>query len=154
MFYYFRYSLNNLIEHKYITHFELFSAAVYMLCKEKVTNEDIDIAERMLTEFCDLFENYYGLSAITLNVHLLRHYGLIVRQSGPLWCHSLFGFESNMGVLAKFSSGGSNVLDQIGEKYIISKSIDANNENATNKTPKFFLCGKISSEKYGILNLF
>lgn len=123
LFFYLRYSLNGLLEKKYVDHFERFSAAVYMLCKSTVNENDIILAEELLNDFCDLFEKYYGLSAVTLNVHLLRHYGIVTRNNGPLWVHSLFGFESNMGVLKKYYCGGPHVLSQITEKYITSKSL-------------------------------
>lgn len=150
MFFYLRYSLRNLIDHKYVAHFELFSAAVYILCKEKITEAEIKSAEKMLSEFCDLFETYYGISAVTLNVHLLRHYGIIVRQTGPLWCHSLFGFETNMGVLSSYVSGGSRVIEQIAEKYIISKGFDA--ETSRNQTRKFVFDKNITKKYDQILH--
>lgn len=81
----------------------------------------------MLIQFCDLYEQYYGLSAVTMNLHLLRHYAFAVRNTGPLWSSSLFGFETNMGVLKKYYSGGRFVLNQIAEKYVISKSVYKNN---------------------------
>lgn len=123
LFFYLRYSLSGLLEKKYVDHFERFSAAVYMLCKGTVNENDIILAEKLLNDFCDLFEVYYGLSAVTLNIHLLRHYGTVTRNNGPLWVHSLFGFESNMGVLKKYYCGGQHVLRQITEKYITSKSL-------------------------------
>lgn len=114
--------MNNLIEKRFIDHFELLSAAIYILSKSVVSEQDIEQAETMLNEFCDLFETYFGISAVTMNIHLLRHYGYIVRNSGPLWSYSLFGFESNMGVLSRYWSGGIHVIDQIANKYVISKS--------------------------------
>lgn len=137
LLYYLRYALSGLLEKKYIDHLELLSAATYMLSKQKVQQNDIVMAEEMLDKFCDQFEKFYGANIVTMNVHLLRHFGHIVRKTGPLWCHSLFGFETNMGVLTKHYSGGINLLDQIAEKYIISKSIG---EKIThNKIPTFKL---------------
>lgn len=97
-----------------------------MQCKQTVRECDIQLAENMLNEFCDLFEKYYGLDSITMNIHLLRHLGDVVRNCGPLWCHSLFGFETNMGVLKKYYAGGRFLLEQITNKYILSKSIREN----------------------------
>lgn len=96
------------------------------MCKQTVHEYDIQLAEKLLVEFCDLFEKYYGLTSITLNIHLLRHYGYVVRNNGPLWCHSLFGFETNMGVLKKYYAGGRFTLNQITEKCFISKSLREN----------------------------
>lgn len=98
------------------------SASIYLLSKREVNDDNIKSAEDMLNVFRDTFETLYGVAAVTLNVHLLRHYCHIVKSSGPLWCHSLFGFETNMGVLKRYYLGGSNVLEQIADKYVISKS--------------------------------
>lgn len=91
--------------------------------KSEILESEINLATEMLKDFCDKFEDYHGISAVTLSVHLLRHYGHIGKKSGPLWCHSLFGFESNMDVLTRYCSGGVKVLDQIANKYIIAKSV-------------------------------
>lgn len=137
LFYYLRYALRGLLEKKYIDHIELLSAAVYMLSKQRVRESDIVSAEKMLDTFCNQFEKFYGANVVTMNIHLLRHFGHVVRETGPLWCHSLFGFETNMGVLSKHYTGGINLLDQIAEKYIISKSIGE--KIAHKKIPTFKL---------------
>lgn len=157
MFFYLRYCLRNLIPHKYVAHFELFSAAIYILCKKTVEEEDIQKAETMLTQFCDQFEEYYGLKAVTINLHLLRHYGSAVRNTGPLWCHSLFAFEANMGILTEYARGSVHVVKQVTEKYIISKSsphIPAKHDSCT------FSINQIIDQKYddlmrshGLLNI-
>lgn len=149
MFFYLRYALRNILENRYIKHFELFSAAVYILCKSKINEDDIKKADQMLNEFCDSFEILYGTSVVTLNVHLLRHYALIARNAGPLWAYSLFGFESNMGVLARYSSNPANVVEQITEKYIISHSF--NGENQPDNKPKFSISKNVTTEYDHIL---
>lgn len=148
--YYLTYSLRGLLEKRYIEHFTLLSAGIYILSKHELDENDICKAEKMLDEFCNQFEKLYGVNAVTLNLHLLRHYGLIVRNTGPLWCHSLFGFETNMGVLAKYSSGGLNVLEQISEKYIIAKSQNVN--TPMDQTPSFTVNLKCSSEHDNMLH--
>lgn len=143
LFYYLRYGLSGLIDKRYIDHFELLSASIYILCKKKIRGDEIQLAEHMLNTFCDQFETYYGKNCVTLNIHLLRHHGLIVRKTGPLWTHSLFGFETNMGVLSRYySGGGANVIEQITEKYIIPMSI--NNKSPPNHIPKYFFDHKIT----------
>lgn len=112
--------MRNLLEKKYIDNFEKLSAATYILSSSEICENEIQFAEKLLEDFCNEFEELYGISAVTINVHLLRHYGDNVKKNGPLWCHSLFGFETNMGVLTKHSSGALNLLEQIAQKYIIS----------------------------------
>lgn len=139
LFYFLRYALNNLIDKRYIEHFEMLSASIYMLCMEKVSAREINEAQEMLNKFCDLFETYYGKSSITMNIHLLRHYRFVVHNCGPLWCYSLFGFETNMGVISQYYSGGGEVIEQITSKYIISMSNVQNNDLLSDKTRKYFI---------------
>lgn len=123
MFFYLRYAAANFIEKKFIDHFELLSAAIYMLSKAEVSSHEIELSQNMLNDFADKFEEYFGKSSVTLNIHLLRHYRYVVENCGPLWCYSAFGFESNMGVLKRYSASGNRVIDQIAKNYIISKGL-------------------------------
>lgn len=68
------------------------------------------------------FEHIYGKCAVTNNIHLLRHYKKTVLNCGPLWGYSLFGFESNIGVMKNFVCGPTDPLHQIAEKYLNWKS--------------------------------
>lgn len=153
LFYYLRYALNNLLEKRYIDHFELLSAAIYLLSKSEVREEEIQLSENMLNQFCDLFESYFGISSVTMNIHLLRHYGHFVRNSGPLWSYSVFAFESNMGVLSRYWSGGPFVIDQIAKKYI--NSISTFEQCQITNEPKYAINLKTNKyndvlEKYNI----
>lgn len=113
-----RYTLTGLLPTKIIKHFEKLSSASYILCKELISFEEMKLACDMLTEFATEFEDIYGPGAITLNIHLLKHYYEMVRNCGPLWSHSLFGFENNIGALKNFVCGTTDVLEQISRKYI------------------------------------
>lgn len=79
------------------------------------------MAGKMLSELADEFESIYGSGAVTMNIHILRHYEAIVKNCGPLWSYSMFGFESNIGHLKNFVSGTTDVLNQIAHKYVISR---------------------------------
>lgn len=106
-----------------------------MLSKDEVKNSELDLASKMLCDFCNLIEKYYGIAAVTMNIHLLRHYGQMVKDTGPLWSHCMFGFESNMGVLGKHSLGGANIIEQIANKYLLAKKLVE--YESIDQTPKF-----------------
>lgn len=151
MFYYLRYAAANFIEKKYIDHFELLSASIYMLSKSNVNENEIKVAQQMLNEFSDKFEIFFGKDSITMNIHLLRHYAFNIENCGPLWTHSAFGFESNMGVLTSYSSSGFHVIDQIAKKYIMSNFFS--NEQPES-TPKFAIMKNNFHNEYDeILNI-
>lgn len=116
-------SISGLLPIKYVHHFQLLSASTYILLNTHLTTEDIAKAEAMLNNFADEFEILYGLNAVTMNLHLLRHIPKAVRDSGPLWTHSLFGFESNNGVLAKSTNGNNRILEEMATKYIFKRTL-------------------------------
>lgn len=149
LFFYLKYALRGLLDLRYINHFELLSASIYTLSKSEVLESELNLSNQMLNDFCDMFEEYYGVSSVTMNIHLLRHYGHIVKKTGPLWCHSLFGFETNMGVLTRYCSGGVGVLEQIANKYIIAKSIC--DKPSRDQPLKFTINLKSSSEHDSLL---
>lgn len=148
LFYYLRYALNGILDNRYIEHFELLSAAIYILCKSEIKENEIKLAERMLNEFCDLFEELYGNNKVTMNVHLLRHYGQIVRECGPSWAFSLFAFETNMGILSRYYVGGSNIIKQISEKYQLSVSLPTPKEEISVSNEKSIRNEKIFDRIY------
>lgn len=121
MWFYLRYTLTGLLSTRIIKHFEMLSAAAYILCRDVIKSEEIKLACDLLINFANEFENIYGQGAVTMNVHLLRHYFEMVTNCGPLWSYSLFGFENNIGVLKRLVNGNVDVLEQISKKYLIFK---------------------------------
>lgn len=123
LLYYLRFCLSGILNMNYVHHFQLLSAAIYILLKEKVTHDEIAKAEEMLIEFADEFETLYGIDSTTMNIHLLRHIPNAVRNLGPLWAQSAFGFEANNGVLLKSANGNNNVSEEITKKYILRRTL-------------------------------
>lgn len=125
-------ALPGLLNHKYVQHFRLFSSAMYLLLKEKVTYDDIETAQLKLNQFVDSFQELYGTHNVTLNLHLLRHLPLAVTNLGPLWSQSAYGFETNNGVILKSNTSKRNILHQIGWNYITKCSLkpDSDSKNA------------------------
>lgn len=95
--------LEGLIESRQLEHFKLLSAAVYKLLKNKISMTELDQAHEMLVKFADDFEIIYGLEAVTMNIHMVRHYKESVMNNGPLWASSMFAFEQNIGAITKSS---------------------------------------------------
>lgn len=120
--YYLRYSLVGLLESKIVKNFEKLSAGCYILLKECLSDFEIKRACDLLTEFADEFELIYGKGAITMNIHLLRHYHHMIEHCGPIWAHSLFAFENNIGKLKSTVNGNTDYLDQISKNYAASRT--------------------------------
>ena len=75
--------------------------------------KDISAAEERLTTFVDLLPQLYGDKSCTLNAHSLLHLPMFVRKHGPLWTHSLFGFESLNGHINSMILSKIKVAEQV-----------------------------------------
>lgn len=117
LLYYIRFCLEGLLPARYIDHIQLLSSAIYILLQEKISQEDLLLAESNLSQYADQFEKLYGRHNITMNVHLLRHISNAVRHLGPVWTQSTFGFEANNGVIVASRSAKRDFLQQLAWKY-------------------------------------
>lgn len=61
----------------------------------------INLASRLLKEFVGRYEDVYGLSHMTCNLHHLLHIPDIVRELRPLWVTLCYPFEGLTGLLKK-----------------------------------------------------
>lgn len=156
LLYYLTYSLGGILNKCYVEHFQLLSAATFILSKNQIHVAEIEKARQMLVRFANEYESLYGKTSVTMNIHLLRHLTDAVMNSGPLWSQSMFGFEQSNGDLVKSVKAYTNVLHQISEKYSMRCSLTAEKEpvdrlilsNAIKLKPS--LGEKQIFEKYGI----
>lgn len=137
LLYFLTFALTGLLDIKYIRHFRLLSSSVYTLSKECVSISEISDASFKLNEFVNNFEILYGVSNVTVNIHLLRHLAKSIENLGPLWVQTAFGFEANNGIIAKANTCTNNILCQLKWKYCVKKSNDDNE-----KIEQFSINGK------------
>lgn len=135
LLYYLRYSLPGLLPQRYITHFQLLSAAVYMLLEESISAENFSLAEKKLVEFADQHEELYGKQNITMNLHLVRHMARSVQELGPLWAQSTFAFETSNGTLV-------HCLQQMAWKYSTRKYLERAEEKYLGRKSPHILYGR------------
>jgi hypothetical protein len=110
-------ALNGFLPDLYMNHFLLLSTSIYTFLQKEITKQEFLAAEKNLLLFVESFEDLYGEPKVKFNVHNLLHIGKKVRDCGPLYCNSLFPFESKNGQLIKFIKGGSRHLQEIANKY-------------------------------------
>lgn len=127
LWYYLRYALSGLLPRELIRHFALLSEA-------RITIAQIRRAGEMLNEFANGFQHFYGKNSVTINVHLLRHYVESVFNTGPLWSHSMYTFESNNEEMKRSFNCTVDVVEQIAFNYSIKA---ASNETVSrgNQSP-------------------
>jgi hypothetical protein len=122
LLYYFPVILDGIVLNKYLNHLKILSECTYVLLKSKISTNDIEMCEKKIEEYVHTFEVLYKKSNVTINVHMLRHLTSNVKNLGPLWSFSTFGFESNNGVLKRHVKGARNVISQVTKKYILNQS--------------------------------
>lgn len=115
-------------------HFLLLSESIYYLLSTDLESAELMKVEQKLIDFVVNFQRIYGKNNVTMNVHLLLHLVESVRQCGPLWATSLFGFESNNGRLVKYVNGTTDILSQISTKYLLNLTFNLNNISTENET--------------------
>ena len=94
-------------------HYSLFVCSLHILLKAKMTVQEIDAAKKMLKDFYSLIPELYGEKCCTHHMHIISHLCKYVRLWGPLWTHSLFGFESKNGQRKRLFHGKDNIFKEL-----------------------------------------
>lgn len=134
LLYYLPISLQGLLKKKYLDNFNWLSSSIYKLLKRNISEEDLRTCESHLRGFAQSFEQLYGEENVTHNVHLMLHIVSSIRNLGPLWAQSTFGFESYNGVLSSSLNGSTKVLSQIVNKYLLRQALPSKATQDETKT--------------------
>lgn len=105
--------LKSILPPLYWHHYALLVCAMHILLQSELTEIKIEAAEQMLKDYYILLPELYGLKSCTLNAHCLTHLTTFVRLWGPLWTHSLFGFESMNGHITSMVHSKYKVAEQL-----------------------------------------
>lgn len=97
--------------------------ATHILCNENISFHQLEEADRLLLNFVDNFESFYGESNAVFNVHCVRHLTDCVRFNGPLHLYSNYCFEDHIGHLVSLKKGTTDVATQICRKYLLEKNL-------------------------------
>ena len=73
-----------------------------LLCKNSITNTDVQVADLLLLQFCKKIEQLFGTTVITPNMHLHGHLKDVIEDYGPLHCFWLFSYERFNGILGNY----------------------------------------------------
>ena len=97
----------------YLEQYSCLVKCIYLLLGDAISPADLARAESLLTIFIKQLGTCYGKENVGMNVHNLGHLVDGVRQWGPLWAYSCFGFESFNGEILKSVHGTGNVCNHI-----------------------------------------
>ncbi|XP_064472840.1 uncharacterized protein LOC135387663 [Ornithodoros turicata] len=115
--------LRGVLSNEHFKHFGLLVHGVHLLLKKEVSKTDIDESTEKLTEFVLHTEVLYGKGQMSSNVHTLLHLPKAAVLLGPLWTHSCFVFENNMGKLLKHVKSYKGVPLQILSRVLLQSNL-------------------------------
>lgn len=113
--------LEGKLNEEYHQHFLKISVAIGIFLKDSINENDLELASKLLMEFVFEFESFYGKTNMRFNTHLLTHIPMSVLYTGPLWCHSLFSYESMNHFVNNYIKGTHNIISEAALKISIKQ---------------------------------
>jgi hypothetical protein len=107
----------------YVLHLNLLVKSMHILLSSHIASSDLLAADKMLTVFYEKVLDLYPQEICTMNVHSVMHLVETVKNLGPLWSYSCFGFESMNGHLKKHCHGTRNVLPQLARNFRFHQAV-------------------------------
>lgn len=111
--------LKDFLKKKYLKHLAILSKATNILLQKSITKENVVKAHKLLLSYVFLFNKYFGVTSMVLNVHLLTHIAQDVLNWGPLWTHNAFVYERQNRHLLQLLQSPCYVTKQIARKFLI-----------------------------------
>ena len=111
-------ALKNILDPDHLRCWLLFVRACFVLCNRIITSQAIEEMHCYLVQFCKHFEELYGVSACTPNMHLHLHLKDCIKDYGPahsFWC---YGFERFNGILGRYHTNHQSIEVQIMRKFL------------------------------------
>lgn len=129
--------LKGILPQKYVNHLALLVEAVCILLSNKITNDDLKIAETLIIKYVVYYQEYFGEKSMTYNVHLLTHIPHSVFNLGPLQFHNTYIFENENHFLLLLQKSPNNISIQIATRYLFKKAL-LPLKNKINLSEEFF----------------
>ncbi|XP_064381793.1 uncharacterized protein LOC135330772 [Halichondria panicea] len=134
-------------------HYGLLVCAIHIMLGGRITQDEVNCAEQMLIDFCVLLPELYGDRSCTANAHQILHLAKYVRLWGPLWTHSLFGFENKNGHLKHLFHGKSQIANQLLFNVDVSYTLQLTSvcnpqrKNMTKLSENTYIVGRLVASK-------
>lgn len=104
----------------------IFVQACSLLCSRAITHDGIVLADRLIHEYCCLFQEEFGKEQCYPNLHLHCHLKDCLLDFGPATSFWLFSFERMNGVLGSFHTSNRAVEIQLFRKFISTQKVSSN----------------------------
>ena len=107
--YYSAFALKGILPKEHYDAWMHFVTACRLICCQSITMEQCLEAESRILKFCKLFENLYGTTKCTPNMHLSCHLVECIRDYGPVYSFWCFSFERYNGILGSYHKNNHNI---------------------------------------------
>ncbi|CAH1232939.1 Hypp536 [Branchiostoma lanceolatum] len=111
------FALKDVIKDEDLECWRKFVLACRLISSRVVTKRSIELACKLLVEFCKKFESLYGADRVTPNMHLHAHLKDCMEDFGPVYSFWLFSFERLNGILGDQPNNNREVELQIMRKF-------------------------------------
>lgn len=117
----------------------MLSKATNILLQKSITKHDVVQAHELFLQYVFLFNKYFGVTSMVLNVHLLTHVAKSVLNWGPLWTHNAFVYEGRNRYLLQLLQSPNHVVQEIARKFLIFSDLPilCNDSISTKSVIKF-----------------
>ncbi|XP_011686450.1 PREDICTED: uncharacterized protein LOC105449147 [Wasmannia auropunctata] len=105
--------LLGVMNQEYFDHHLQLLSAVYLLSRDSISFDQIEVARNHLRSYISKFADFYGVRNMSMNVHQLLHLPDVVLDLGPLWVYSCFFLEDLNGKLSKLIHGSRHAGLQV-----------------------------------------
>ena len=123
VFYSLIFILNGHMKDKYYVNIVKYICFIRLLTKEKINPEDIIKAKQLINEFCPEFENLYGTTNMSYNLHVQLHLAEQCELIGGLHMASCFAGESCFNECSQRFYGTTNIPYQIAKNINLKRQI-------------------------------
>ncbi|XP_042147437.1 uncharacterized protein LOC121836570 [Ixodes scapularis] len=137
--------LDGILHSKFLCHFALLVKGIYLLLQDNVTKGDVTESINCLVKFVVDVQVLYDEKQMTFNIHQMLHLSKSVLHQGPLWAHSCFAFESNIGQVKELVTSAKGVPLQIVERLMMRSLFPGLKALACPETQSFLSGGSVSN---------
>lgn len=111
-------SLKKILPYHHYDCWLLFVKSSSLLCRCSITLQELDNADSLVMDFCNMFEELYGKEHCTTNMHLHGHLKECILDFGPVYSFWLFSFERLNGILGSYHTNSHDISVQIMRRFL------------------------------------
>ena len=107
----------------------MFVQACYLLCTRSISRENVDVADKLLLNFCCKFQYLYGGENTTMYMHLHCHLTSSILDYGPVYSYWLFSFERFNGILGGIPTNNRSIDVQLMKHFVCDQLLQSDSVN-------------------------